>query len=224
MVDSKAAALLEQNELIASTHIEVATVADLKGDGNGISDNDMKSHKDNYRLQSSDYEGDAEDDESPENDSLLPSKKAPETVNISPSIVTLDHPHTPKIVARSIFPSEHRPGALAPSLNEPIQPNMDHWPTLACLLRSLVIYITSFFIEEEPAVIEYSTSEIKQRVDKIEVQTQVVGLPGATAKASSALEKVVNIVALVPIGNGAGNQAVAITARPKRVRQLLRNY
>ncbi|KAH7411924.1 hypothetical protein DE146DRAFT_641752 [Phaeosphaeria sp. MPI-PUGE-AT-0046c] len=116
-------------------------------------------------------------------------------------------PEAPKIIARYIYSSGRTPPPLSP--REPV-------PTLSLvsLLAIFWSYILSFILHNEPDIIEYSPQEIKYRAGDIAVEAQIVEFPVQP-------EKVVGVVALLHVGAGEHRWALPITAKPKRVRELM---
>lgn len=165
---------------------------------------------DKFRLPSSeDSSLDSDEEECSEKDALL----SQDDVSASPTEQHHDYgvtdPMAPKIIARYIYPSEHSSPPL--SKRQPVPPS-----TLASLLAMLWVYILSFFISDEPGIVEYSPQEIKCRAGDITVEAQVVEF-------SAEPEKVVGVMALIHVGDDEQVHAFPITAKPKRVRDLIKD-
>jgi hypothetical protein len=177
-------------------------------------------------VPSSDPEDDPDEAEFSEKDSLLPTEQAPDSADHPATSSQAVDPHTPKIVARYIYPSEHR------SNHQPLStvgtPSPDHWPTVASLINTLVGRIYSFIFDDDtPAIIEYSKEEVKQKTDRIQIEVRLVEVNTLQshhepAHGSPRPEKLIGIMALVPSANGSHYHTVSITAKSKRVRQILR--
>jgi hypothetical protein len=107
-------------------------------------------------------------------------------------------------------------------------PTPDHWPTLTSIISAFVGRIYSFvFKDDTPAVIEYSKEEAKQKTNALQIEARATQQNftrshGGPLQGISRPETVISIVALVPSGNGSHHRAVTVTAKPKCVRQLLK--
>ncbi|KAH3955886.1 hypothetical protein HBI25_143760 [Parastagonospora nodorum] len=186
----------------------------------------------NVRLPlSEDY---FEEDDPTERDSLLTQDQSPISKDMSSSItpVRIVDPYAPKFMARYIYPSERRPEALSPPKPSPPSPapssnelNLSYWPNITYLIMSFTKSLINFVMEDNtPRVIEYSALEVRQKMKDIQVQARVAEAPKSSGATNSAPEKVIGIVALVSMGENQPPQAVSITAKPKRVRQLIKGY
>jgi hypothetical protein len=173
-----------------------------------------------------------EEDDPTERDSLLTPDHSPGPKDMSSSITAVIDPYAPKFVARYIYPSERCPEALSPPtpwLQSPgpvsNELNLSHWPNIIYLIMSFTESIINFVMEDNtPGVIEYSATEFKQKINAIQVQAPVFEGPRSSGATTSAPEKVISIVALVSMGENQPPQVVSITAKPKRVRQLIKGY
>jgi hypothetical protein len=124
-------------------------------------------------LSPSGPENDLDDAEFSKKDSLLPTEHSPASNNESTPSSQVAYPHETKILARYMYPSEHRPDASPPAAIGP--PSSEHWPTLASLIGTLIQRIIGFsFNDDTPAVIEYSNEEIKQKTNRIQIKARVV--------------------------------------------------
>jgi hypothetical protein len=176
-------------------------------------------------LCPSNPENDPDNAEFSEKDSLLPTEHWLVCNNESTSSSQVANAHEPKILARYIYPSEHRPDTPPPA--EIGSLSSGHWPTLASLIGTLIHCIIDFILDDDrPAVIEYSNEEAKQKTKGIQIEARVVksNSPQSNPESPQGIprpEKVIGIVALVPSGTDGHHRAVSITAKPKRVRQIL---
>jgi hypothetical protein len=135
-------------------------------------------------------------------------------------------PIEPIIIARYIYPAERRPGTN-PQL--PVRPARPAPPTLASLIRMIfqcILELFTDFFTDEPAIIEYTPRQIRQRVEEIRVEAQVVehDVSAPINSETTTPERVVGILALIHVGQDVQRQATPITATPKRVRQLLKGH
>lgn len=124
---------------------------------------------------------------------------------------------------RHICPSEHHTSAPLPTIN---QPDSHRWLTLVLLTNSLIDYIVRFCSDDTPAIIEYSDSEVKRMIyeAKIKVEAQIAELPEYLGTMSSPPANVELILVLVQVRDDEEGQTVSIKAKPKRVRQLLKDH
>lgn len=151
------------------------------------------------------------DDEFSEKDALLSSdnNEVPAPAAYQHNCIDVIDPKAPKIIARYIYPTERTPPPLPPRKHVPP-------PTLFSLVAMLWAYLLSFIIPNEPEIIEYSPQEIKRRAGEISVEAQVVEFPAEP-------EKVVGVMALIHVGDGEHRQPYPITAKPKRVHELMKD-
>ncbi|KAF1835241.1 hypothetical protein BDW02DRAFT_597499 [Decorospora gaudefroyi] len=128
-------------------------------------------------------------------------------------------PSPPRIIARCAEPLERRPTLSAIPLAN-ARPLMGAPPpTLASMLYQALMffyeYLTSFFCE--PAIIEYSDAEIKRRT-KIAIAASKIAHP-------SSVQKLIRVAALVTNKGEEEDKdrarSMEITAKPKRIRQIL---
>jgi hypothetical protein len=134
-------------------------------------------------------------------------------------------PRSPKIIARYTYPSERQLGTPPPlpPRTVPIAP-----PTLASLIVMLYQFISEFFTDllcdSEPAIIEYSTEEIRRQANEVRIEAQAAefNVPASIDLEIAVPEKFVVVVALLHIGSNDERRAILVMAKPKRVRQLMR--
>jgi len=187
---------------------------------------------DSFRLPSP--EDDLDEDEPSERDAVLTTDQSLGSEVTSSSITPSADPNAPKFMARYVYPSERRPGPLSPALPLPSPPpplppssetNLAHWPNITFLIMSSIQSVMDFIMgDSTPGVIEYSASEVKQKMNEIQVEARIAEAPNSSGATTTAPEKVIGIVALVSVGENRPPQAVSIFAKPKRVRQLLKDY
>ncbi|KAF2024726.1 hypothetical protein EK21DRAFT_93848 [Setomelanomma holmii] len=122
-----------------------------------------------------------------------------------------------KILARAIYT---RPPRTSPPL--PLPPRPVPTPSqrkiepsaLTTLLSLLYVFLMGLFVDDQPAIIEYSTAEIKSKVRvrcEAQLREVVVGRPRITV-----------VMLHIDDENTEKTQVVPITAKPKRVRDLLK--
>ncbi|OAL01900.1 hypothetical protein IQ06DRAFT_368374 [Phaeosphaeriaceae sp. SRC1lsM3a] len=163
-------------------------------------DDDFELDPDEFRLPPSESSFES-DEEYSEKDALISQGE------VSTGSSQFTDPNAPKIIARYIYTSERTPPHLPPRQVIPL-------PTLSSLLAMFCSYLLSFIISNKPDIIEYSPLAVKHRAGDISVEAQVVEFPAQP-------EKVVGVVALLHTGDGEHRRALPITAKPKRVRELM---
>jgi hypothetical protein len=134
-------------------------------------------------------------------------------------------PQAPKIIARYIYPSERQSGPLPP-----VPPQLGQkWPTLPYMIGMIygfvVELIKDIFCTSGPMIVEYSEHQIRQNANEVRVETQAVEfeVPTSANTAVPAPGMVIGVVALLHVGHDDQREAIPIIAKPKRVRQLLRD-
>jgi hypothetical protein len=173
-----------------------------------------------FRLPLSDSDSDS-DKESSEIDTLLPSQQAFELGALPVLQTPVVDPHTPKIIARYIYPPEHRLVATPPKL----PPRRDQ-PPQSSVFSSLLSLLFSCIIDSEPAIIEYTPQQIRQGISEACVEAQMIEYEAQTFIGSGdgcLPKKFVSVIALLHVGKIDQRRAVPITAKPKRVRELLKD-
>lgn len=220
------------NDTTAAPALEEAPVANPIGDGNSIKEADLEHNMENLRHPSP--EDNSEEDDLKERNSLLTPDQSPGSGDISSSINSVVDLDAPKFMARYIYPSERHPGPLSPLTLSPSSPpllppfneiNLAHWPNITFSIMSSIESVMNFIMEDKtPGVIEYSASEVKQKMNEIQVEARISDAPKSSGATTSVPEKVVGIVAFVSVGENQPPQVVSITAKPKRVRQVLKDY
>ncbi|KAF1918043.1 hypothetical protein BDU57DRAFT_571947 [Ampelomyces quisqualis] len=184
---------------------------DKNTNSNGISSEEgiFESDGKDFRLPP------PESDDDPKELNPKGSRYCPEDPNTSSTPIAELLDPNPKIIARYYYPSEYRPATPPRS---PTRQNPSPQPPplmLASLLSTLCMFILSLFTPDAPAIIEYTPQEIAKKIARLQVEAQVV--------AFDVPEKLVGVVALLHIGGeNSERHAIPITARPKRVRELLR--
>ncbi|EFQ92447.1 hypothetical protein P3342_009640 [Pyrenophora teres f. teres] len=152
----------------------------------------------------------------------------------SPTHLAPHPPMQPMIIARFDYPSEshsketrHSAPTSAPARATwapPLEP-----PSVSSLITKAIDttsgYITSYIESfSQPAIIEYAPWEIAQR-SNIQIQAQVsdsASVEGSEAERSGTMkpENMVKVMAVV--SGGQKQRLVAITAKPKRIKEILR--
>jgi hypothetical protein len=144
-----------------------------------------------------------------------------------------DHP-SPKVVARYIYPCDRQsaitPASLLPGLRF-VSPAATTARSLYNTLARACMRFNSFFIDDQPGVIEYSAAQIASKLEicvemqAIEFTCPRIHLASESGSDSfSPPDKVLGVVAFLRSedGNSLGpTRKIPIVAKSRRVRQLL---
>jgi hypothetical protein len=157
-----------------------------------------------------------------ETNTLLPSQQSFQLVTLPTSLQTPVAPsRAPRIIASCIYPNEDELIVEPPSL----PPGQQETFSFSALLKLICNCVMDIFIDP-PAIIEFTPEQIRRKITTVRVEAQIIEyeaqIPSSTGVIPSP-ERVVSVTALLYMGENDQRRAVPITARPKRVRDLISN-
>jgi hypothetical protein len=209
---------------ITSSEIEEsdATTVDenTQQDAEVVQDTGADFNNEGLLLPSSEFDIDSEEEISEAN-TLLPSQQNLQLVTLPALPTPVTASHALKVIASCIYPNEHepivKPSSLSPRQKEPF--------SFSSLLKLIFNCIMDIF-NDDPAIIEYTPEQIRRKINTVRVEAQIIEYEAEMPSSPGSIpspKRIVSVTALLYVDELDQRRAVPITAKPKRVRDLIRD-